>query len=69
MSKCASALPDVTYSTAQVAKRYRVGIHKVLTLIGRGELAAVNVSLSARPQWRITAEALADFELRRAAQP
>ena len=63
-------MSDTTLSTAQVAKRYRVGIHKILTLIARGEIDAVNVSLSGRrPQWRIPPEAIEAFERRRSAQP
>ncbi len=60
-----------TLSPAQVARRLGVGIHKVLAWIARGELAAVNVAnrLGIRPRWRISAEALADFERRRSAVP
>ncbi len=37
----------------ELARRYGVGVHKVLGWIGRGELRAVNVATdaSARPQW------------------
>jgi hypothetical protein len=55
-------------STAEFARRYKIGIHKALVLIARGEVAAVNVSLSSRPQWRIPPAAIEDFERRRAAQ-
>ena len=55
----------------QVARRYGVGIHKVLGWIARGELRAINVASDAskRPQWCILPDALEDFERRRAAQP
>lgn len=59
---------NASLSTAEFARRYRIGLHKALALIARGEVAAVNVSLSSRPQWRITPEAIADWERRRAAQ-
>lgn len=54
----------------QLAARYGVGVHKVLGWIRRGELRALNVAseLSKRPQWRISADALAEFENRRASQ-
>lgn len=53
-----------------IARRYAVNVGKVLAWIASGELAAVNVGDGAkRPRWRITPEALADFERRRAAQP
>ena len=55
----------------QIARRYGVGVHKVLSWIARGELHAINVASDAskRPQWCILPDALADFERRRAAQP
>ncbi len=56
------------FTTAEVAKRYRVGEDKVRGWIRRGELLAVNTSatMSGKPRWVVTAEALADFEKRRA---
>jgi excisionase family DNA binding protein len=53
----------------EVAKRLRVTADKVRAWIERGELAAVNVvdRLGGRPRWRISAEALAEFEERRTA--
>jgi hypothetical protein len=58
-------------TVADVALRYRVSPDKVRAWIARGELAAVNTSavLSGRPRWVITAEALGDFEKRRAGGP
>ena len=55
----------------ELAKRLRVRLDKVHTWIRSGELRAVNVAanLIGRPRWRISAEALAEFEQRRAAQP
>jgi hypothetical protein len=45
--------------------RYRIGQTKGLALIRRGELAAVNTSLSGRPRWVITPEEMARFEASR----
>jgi hypothetical protein len=58
-------------TTADVARRYRVGEDKVRSWIGKGELAAINTAalLSGRPRWVITAEALAEFERRRSGGP
>lgn len=55
----------------QVARRYHVGVHKVLTWIATGQLAAVNVAtdLARRPRWIVMADALTQFEQRRAASP
>lgn len=55
----------------QLAKRYGVGIHKVLGWIKRGELRAINVAgdVGKRPQWSILPEDLATFESRRAPTP
>jgi hypothetical protein len=50
------------------ARRYRVGEDKVRCWIARGELRAVNTAavLCGRPRWVIPAEALVEFERRRA---
>ena len=68
-STCESATTG--YTVANVAARYRVGLHKVLAWIARGELLAVNVASTAsrRPRWLILPEHLQDFERRRSAQP
>jgi excisionase family DNA binding protein len=57
------------YTVADVAKRYRVSPDKVRAWIRKGELKAVNVaaSLLGKPQLRVTAEALTEFERRRSA--
>lgn len=54
-----------------LARRYGIGIHKVLGWIGRGELRAINVASDprGRPQWSILPEDLAAFENRRLATP
>ena len=59
------------YTTADLAKRYRVSVDKVRAWINRGELAAVNTAtaLCGRPRWVIPPEALAAFEQRRAGGP
>ena len=58
-------------TVAEVARRYGVTAHTVLAWIRSGDLRAVNVGRrpGARPSWRITPEALAGFESRRAPGP
>lgn len=58
------------YSPAEIAERYAVAVDKVLGWIARGELRAVNVATRAfgRPRWRISPEALEQFERARANQ-
>jgi hypothetical protein len=59
------------YTVADLCARWRVGQDKVLGMIRRNELQAVNLAtnLSGRPQWRITPEAVAEFERRRTSTP
>ncbi|HEX5269356.1 MAG TPA: helix-turn-helix domain-containing protein [Gemmataceae bacterium] len=55
-----------------VAERYGVSEHTVLAWIHSGELHAFSVSRrpgAGKPRWRITAEALAAFELSRTPTP
>lgn len=61
----------MTYSVKDLQERYGVGEHTVLGWIRRGELRAIDVSRQrgGRPKWRITEEALADFEAARTATP
>jgi hypothetical protein len=58
-------------TTAEVARRYRVGEDKVRAWIRAGELAAINTATvaCARPRFVFTADALAAFERRRSAAP
>ena len=58
-------------TTRDVARRYRVGEDKVRAWIARGELRAINTAavLCAKPRWVVPAEALAEFEIRRAGGP
>jgi excisionase family DNA binding protein len=60
----------IYYSVAELAKALRVKPEKVQLWIRAGELAAFNVASrpTGQPQWRITAEALAAFQARRAAK-
>ena len=53
-----------------IARRYRVSVHKILRWIATSELRAINVAtdIARRPRWIVTPEALAEFERRRAAQ-
>jgi len=57
-----------TYSPADIAERYGIDHAKVLNWIAAGALRAVNVATnpSGRPRWRISEEALAEFEQSRA---
>ena len=59
------------YRPPDLARRWRVSADKVLRFIATGELRAVNLSthLSGRPRWWISAEAVSEFESRRAATP
>ena len=55
-------------SVQDVCERFGIGVHTVLGWIAAGELRAVNVGrtpVGKKPRWRITAEALAAFELAR----
>lgn len=45
----------------QVAKMLGVGPDKVAAFIERGELIAVNTSLSVRPRWKVEPKALRAF--------
>jgi hypothetical protein len=56
---------------ADLEHRWRIGGDKIRAFIRRGELVAVNLALnlSARPQWRVTAESVEMFEQRRSSVP
>lgn len=64
-------MTNPSLSPAAFGRRYGINASKVGQLIKAGELKAVNVALkrSGRPRWRITPEALADFERSRSAVP
>ena len=66
-----TATPPAGLTVADVARRYRVGPDKVRGWIDRRELAALNTasSLSGRPRYVVTAEALLEFERARQAGP
>jgi transposase len=66
-----SAVIERGYTTADVARRYRVSEEKVRGWIARGELTAINTAaaMSGKPRWVVTPEALAEFEQRRAGGP
>jgi hypothetical protein len=59
------------FSVADLCRRWKVGQGKIHGFLRRGELVGVNLAAntSARPQWRITAEAVKDFERRRTSAP
>ena len=56
----------------EVAERYAVTEHGVLAWIRSGELRAINCGRrpgAKKPRWRVTADALAAFELLRTPSP
>jgi len=59
------------YTVADLCQRWRVGPDKIHGFLRRGELVGVNVAthLSARPQWRVSREAVEAFERRRSSAP
>jgi excisionase family DNA binding protein len=60
------------YTVQDIQERYGVTDHTVLGWIRSGELRAINVGRrpgARKPRWRITQEALEDFEARRAPTP
>ena len=59
------------YKPSELAARWGVAIDKVLLFIRTGELRAFNVATktSRRPRYRITEEAVSEFETARAACP
>jgi hypothetical protein len=62
---------EAGFTVADLCRRWRVGPDKIHGFLRRGELVGVNLatSLSAKPQWRITREAVEEFEKRRSSQP
>jgi len=63
--------PVAGMTVRDVARRLRVSPRKVAIWIRKGELRATNTAhtLSARPRWIISAEALAEFEKGRSGGP
>jgi hypothetical protein len=62
----ANAATRAVFTVAVVQEQYGVGEVTVLEWIRSGELKAINVARSLRkkrPTWRVTAIALAEFEL------
>jgi transposase len=59
------------YTVRDVARRYRVGVSRVLGWIRRGEMRALNRrdDRAGRPSFVVTPEALADFERARSVSP
>ena len=56
---------------ADLCRRWRVGPDKVRAFLRRRELVAVNVAMNlcGKPQWRVTAESVEQFEQRRTSAP
>jgi hypothetical protein len=68
------ALPEplqVGLTVADLARRWRVGEDKIRSWIAKGELKATNTAttLCGRPRWVVSADAVAEFERRRASSP
>jgi excisionase family DNA binding protein len=65
-------ISERTVSVKELTERYGVNEYTVLTWIKSGELKAINVGRRPgmkKPRWRITADALATFELIRTHNP
>lgn len=60
-----------TLTPPALARYLKVNVHKVLTWISNGELAAVNCATrpTGQPRWRITPEAVEEFCRRRSSSP
>ncbi len=60
-------IPGASLTVTQIAERFAVDRDVVVAWIKTGQLAAVDVSRAKRtlPRWRITPEALREFELSR----
>jgi hypothetical protein len=63
--------PRAGFTVADLARRWRCSPDKIHGFLRRGELVGVNLAAntSARPQWRITPEAVEAFERRRTSAP
>jgi excisionase family DNA binding protein len=60
------------YTVENLTNRYGVTVHTVLKWIHTGELKAVNFGRTLagkKPRWRITEQALAEFEAKRTPTP
>jgi hypothetical protein len=62
---------DRGFTVAELRRRWRIGVDKILGFIRRGELIAVNVRTSrcGRAQYRITPDAVRAFEESRSSKP
>lgn len=72
MTPTAQAEIKKYYTPGEIAERYAVGVGRVIGWIRRGELVGLNVSGTTggpKPQFRVTAAALEQFEAARAVQP
>lgn len=62
----------MTFTPADLSERYAVTVHTVLGWIHDGSLRAINVGRkpgAKKPRWRITLEAIEQFESLRASAP
>jgi len=60
---------SITVSPPQLARRYGVKPSRVIAWIRAGELAAINIGGGGRPRYRITPEAIREFEAVRSTGP
>jgi hypothetical protein len=62
---------DRHFTPPQLARRWQVSRSKVLGWLARGELRGINVAgrLGGRPRWRISLDAVLQFEQERSAVP
>jgi transposase len=60
-----------TFGIREIRERYAVGEHTVLDWIRQGVMRAIDVSRKAggRPKWRVTQEAMDEFEQSRTPTP
>jgi hypothetical protein len=58
-------------SPRRYANSRNINVSKVLTWIRSGELRAVNLAVrpEGRPRWKLTPEAIAEFEAKRSSTP
>ncbi len=64
------AVEKTHLSPAEIAAARGIAVHKVLSWVHSGQLEAVDVSEqpTGRPRWRISSQALADFDARRSSR-
>jgi hypothetical protein len=71
---CSNTIETIVLSPPELARRWRVGVDKILALIVRGDLpgafnGALHVGPGKRPRWKIPLATVEQFEAQRAAVP